>query len=525
MPLKKVRFGIFKKLFITSVISLFLMTVGIYTLGIGIVKKHLKESYLKNKETEFEEMALATRITLQNLNYVQLLQILRSNMKLDSSINFILLSDKLSGIPMVKLSKLTLPECNEEYFGKECYFKFEEELGNLKLTAGFSNQPLIANVNEINRKFLLLTVSVSVVIGFILTLLEKELSERIYRIADKLEKWRNGEIKELELDKAEDELKVIEESAIQMYKQIEGERENLKSLLSISLNLLKETFRTDSYLQFVKKVGEILKEEAGIEYFKVIENNNDNIKRRKKTIVKELKLNPGIKIVLEPNGLFTFDESNVELLTNIIDASIKSIKEKEARERLLLSTIEAFVNAVDEKSRWTKGHSERVAEISVAIGKELRLSKREIELLYLGGLLHDIGKIGIPVSILDKPFPLNESEFNVIKEHPLRGYRILKPVKELGEVLDIVRYHHERCDGSGYPDGLTCKDIPFLARITAVADVVEAMLTERPYKKKHTPEDVFKYLKENSSVLFDPKVVQATVSARETILNIINSGG
>jgi len=149
----------------------------------------------------------------------------------------------------------------------------------------------------------------------------------------------------------------------------------------------------------------------------------------------------------------------------------------------------------------------------------------ELEILKYASLLHDIGKIGIPDAILLKPGRLTPYEYQIMKMHPVFSYEIVSKVDRFRELAVHIRHHHERCDGSGYPEGLKCKEIPVLARITAVADVVEAMLTERPYKGKHTPEEVFSYLKEESGTLFDEDVVNAALTVRETLMNIVKSRG
>ena len=144
--------------------------------------------------------------------------------------------------------------------------------------------------------------------------------------------------------------------------------------------------------------------------------------------------------------------------------------------------IVALVEAVEAKDPYTRGHTQRVAELSVLIGQQLGLADDRLRILNQSAMLHDIGKIGIPDSILHKPGPLDAHEFAVIQEHPLRGYRIIAQVRSLQAELDGVRSHHERLDGSGYPDGLRGSEIPLDARIIAVADVFDALTSERPYR-------------------------------------------
>ncbi|MHB1012580.1 MAG: HD domain-containing phosphohydrolase [Desulfobacteria bacterium] len=187
-----------------------------------------------------------------------------------------------------------------------------------------------------------------------------------------------------------------------------------------------------------------------------------------------------------------------------------------ARARLLdelvqndLGTLTALARTVDTNSSWTAGHSERVTKLATDIGRELGLPPEEIDWLQRGGLLHDIGKIGVPSSILDKPGKLTEEEFAVIKEHPSKGVMILRPIPNLQKVLPIVSQHHERFDGKGYPQGLSGKSISLHARILALADVADALLSDRPYRPGWSREKVLMYTRENSGLQFDPTVVEA----------------
>lgn len=146
------------------------------------------------------------------------------------------------------------------------------------------------------------------------------------------------------------------------------------------------------------------------------------------------------------------------------------------------SVVFAFARAVEAKSPYTHGHSGRVTELALALAEAVGVSAQDRELLRQGGLLHDIGKICIPDSILNKPGPLTAEELEVIKEHPVQGVRIVEPLKSLSAVVPMIRWHHERLDGGGYPDGLRGATIPLLARILSVADVYDALASARPYR-------------------------------------------
>jgi putative two-component system response regulator len=155
----------------------------------------------------------------------------------------------------------------------------------------------------------------------------------------------------------------------------------------------------------------------------------------------------------------------------------------------------AFARTLDAKSRFTLGHSERVGHYAQALGEEIGLMPDEADILRRGALLHDVGKISIPDAILDKPGPLSADEYALVKRHPLEGFRILEGLKSLRAVLPLVRWHHERIDGGGYPDGIRGDAIPLLVRILSVADVYDAVSSERPYRPALAPAKCFDILR------------------------------
>jgi len=180
--------------------------------------------------------------------------------------------------------------------------------------------------------------------------------------------------------------------------------------------------------------------------------------------------------------------------------------------KVYLDTIRALAAAIDAKDPYTKGHSERVAKMSVTLAQELNLSGREIENIEYTALLHDIGKIGIADSILGKKGSLTSQEFDKIKEHTAMGANIIEPVDFLKNSYWAIYHHHEKYNGKGYPDGLKSEDIPILARIIAVADAYDAMNSDRPYRKKLNKDKILKELKDQSGKQFDPEVVKALIS-------------
>jgi putative two-component system response regulator len=172
-----------------------------------------------------------------------------------------------------------------------------------------------------------------------------------------------------------------------------------------------------------------------------------------------------------------------------------------------MGTLEAFSETIAQKDTYTKVHSLRVRDLALAIGRALRLSAETLDILAGGALLHDIGKIGIPEEILNKPTTLTVEEYAVVKTHPESGVRIASHLSLLDPFLPIITSHHERLDGSGYPHGLTAAQIPLEVRIISLADAFEAMTARRPYREALPLELAIEELKANSGTQFDPRLV------------------
>ncbi len=172
-------------------------------------------------------------------------------------------------------------------------------------------------------------------------------------------------------------------------------------------------------------------------------------------------------------------------------------------------TLLALSSALDARDRETEGHSQRVANIAYQLGRHMNIPEEQAKKMERGAILHDIGKIGISDSILLKPGPLTEQEWQIMRQHPDIGARIVEGIPFLQDALPVIRYHQERWDGSGYPLGLKGEQIPFMARLFAVVDAFDALTTERPYRTKITPLEAIDYLKEQAGVLFDPVIVEA----------------
>ncbi len=210
-----------------------------------------------------------------------------------------------------------------------------------------------------------------------------------------------------------------------------------------------------------------------------------------------------------------FDKEDVELLSILAYETATSIKSYQLlleAEGLYIGTIFALAAALDARDHYTHGHSKKVAKDAVAIAKALNLPSHQVEIVRRASLLHDIGKIGVPDKILNKPGRLTKEEFRVVKKHPEVALKILKPIPQIKDLLPAIYHEHERFDGKGYVVGLKGEAIPLEARIIGVADAYDAMTSERPYRKPLSKKEAVKELKKCAGTQFDPKVVKAFVS-------------
>ncbi len=196
-------------------------------------------------------------------------------------------------------------------------------------------------------------------------------------------------------------------------------------------------------------------------------------------------------------------------------------RERMRLERISTATLEALVNAMEAKDPYLRGHSARVAALSATLAAELGLSDDVVEQVRVAGRLHDLGKIGTRDDVVNKEGPLTPDEFEHVKQHVVIGSQILAPLSHLGDVIAYVRHHHERWDGSGYPDGLRGEEIPVGARVIGAAEIFDALTTSRPYQDKMTPEDAAARMAAMSGTVVDPKVHQALaaiVQRRHTLV-------
>ena len=201
--------------------------------------------------------------------------------------------------------------------------------------------------------------------------------------------------------------------------------------------------------------------------------------------------------------------STLEYLCSQIGVALSNAGLISDLEELFVGVVKSLSSAIDAKSPWTAGHSERVTKYALDIAKQMGLPEKELKDLELAGLLHDIGKIGTYESILDKPAKLTDEELAVMRQHPVMGAEILAHIRQLKDIIPGVKYHHEFYDGTGYPDGLKGEAIPLHARILTVADTVDAMGADRPYREGMTMDVIIAELKRCSGTQFDPKVAEA----------------
>ena len=178
----------------------------------------------------------------------------------------------------------------------------------------------------------------------------------------------------------------------------------------------------------------------------------------------------------------------------------------EKLEEAYMESIETLRHTVDAKDPYTRGHSDRVAEISVLIGEKLGLSEQDLRTLRIGGLFHDIGKIGVPDSILQKESKLTDDEYSEIKNHPAIGVHILSTATIFKDIIPIVKHHHEKYDGNGYPSRLKGEEIPYLARIATIADSFDAMSSKRSYRNSLPLDVIIEEFKKNRGTQFDPEL-------------------
>jgi putative nucleotidyltransferase with HDIG domain len=208
---------------------------------------------------------------------------------------------------------------------------------------------------------------------------------------------------------------------------------------------------------------------------------------------------------------------NFNKMAGDIEEYIERLKEAaEENRELFLGSIRMLAAAIDEKDPYTRGHSGRVAKYSMLVGQELGMSVEDLDTLRISALLHDVGKIGVEDRVLKKPGALTAEEFDLMKQHTIKGANIMRPVSQLKDMLPGIELHHEHMDGRGYPYGLQGPQIPLMAKIIAVADTLDAMTTNRPYQSAMDIDFALNRIKTLTGAKFDEDVVRALESAVST---------
>ena len=207
-----------------------------------------------------------------------------------------------------------------------------------------------------------------------------------------------------------------------------------------------------------------------------------------------------------------FNKNRVETYSSILDDLKNDIEEKDIE---LVTSIKTLISVINAKDRYTYGHSERVVLYSKLLAEKLCLSREDKTNLIQGSFMHDIGKINISKEILLKKMPLTKEEWEILKSHPEEGIEIIKPVKSLEKIIPIIKHHHERFDGTGYPSNLKGEEIPYLSRVLSVVDSFDAMTSNRPYNKRKTYEEAIVELRNFSGTQFDPSIAEKFIEVIE----------
>lgn len=309
------------------------------------------------------------------------------------------------------------------------------------------------------------------------------------------------------------------EGKVWEYVAIRGYKEKLKGFRIDSIYL----YHLDEEPRIIERIGEynmvFLPEEIARFYEEI--GSLDIVR----SIAVGIKVDSMIvgNIFLDTTKDIEISEESIEIMKSIgkLASAFMSIKQYQEREqKYRISAIKAMVNLLEMRDPYTKGHSERVARIASLFARVLGLPQSEIDRIFWAGILHDIGKIGIPESILNKPGKLSDEEYDIVKKHPVLSEHALSGIEFLESLKPIVRSHHERWDGKGYPDGLKGEKIPLTARILAIADSFDAMTSDRPYRKALSIEEAKKEFLKESGKQFDPKLAEIFVN--EVIFSVIS---
>ncbi len=299
---------------------------------------------------------------------------------------------------------------------------------------------------------------------------------------------------------------------------LEGENWNFVASRGHDMEILKSLPLKLEYAYFSDEsqiVPNILKEKRGLLPSKTFEQLKKATKPIKQTLIAPMKFSDEIMgyitVDIPKESEESFSDEDLKMIDNfakIASAFYVARRYLRSHEELQSRLIFVMVKALEKFHGYTKGHSENVARCSMNLAKRLGLSEREQKRIYQAGLLHDIGKVFVPRSILDKNGSLTDEEYGEVKKHPIIGAELIEEGANLKEIASIVRYHHERWDGMGYPDGLKSEEIPLESRIMAVCDAFDAMTSDRAYRKAMNKKSALEEIEKNAGKQFDPAIVQ-----------------
>jgi PAS domain S-box-containing protein/putative nucleotidyltransferase with HDIG domain len=317
----------------------------------------------------------------------------------------------------------------------------------------------------------------------------------------------------------------------QMEQELRESEEHYRAVIESQIDLISRylpdttlTFVNDAYCQFYGKtreelIGHSFLSMVAPEFHELILKETENLVKDSRPISGEY-LNYRqdgtecwiqwvVQGIADENGRVVELQAVGRDITERRRAEEALQRSYEQLQETLITTVNALASIVEMKDRYTAGHQPRATQLACAIAEEMGLPEEQIEGIRMAGLIHDIGKIMVPAEILNKPGPITELQFDMIKMHPQAGFDILKDIKFPWPVAQIVLQHHERMDGSGYPQGLCGEEILLEARILAVANVVEAMVSHRPYRAAHDIKEILAEISKNKGILYDPVVVDA----------------
>jgi len=327
-----------------------------------------------------------------------------------------------------------------------------------------------------------------------------------------------------EMNRLNNELEAYAQQIVAANVELEVQIKQLKTLHSAGQAITSSLDLDHTLGAILKMTSDIVESSAGA--IKLIDEETKELKTRAKAGIKQedsgqyLKYDLPLKVGEKTVGVFELirdateemDEGEKQMLETLASQAAIAIENArlfEDTQRIYYETLKSLAKALEARDDYTRGHSERVAQLSLEIAREMKLEEEECNIIFNSALLHDIGKIGVRDAVLLKPRKLSSDEMEIIRKHPTYSNTILGPLKFLGRVSELVKYHHERWDGSGYPMGLKGMDIPLPSRIIGVADAFDAMTSTRPYRKAMSEEDAFKEIRKQSDVQFDPDVVNA----------------